>query len=137
MRIARAGLWAAAAALCGLKLAGTLRGHVDGGFYVGNALSTATGNVYVVSHKLAYAEFVVALVVITLGVLVWDRRPDSRTGILLTAVPIVGLLTDPIVFAGSRVQHPRPRAADRRDHPRWELHLEPWSPEHPRYSSWN
>jgi len=94
MRIARAGLWAAGAALCGLKLAGTLRGHVDG-------------------------------------------RPDSRTGILLTAVPIVGLLTDPIVFAGSRVQHPRPRAADRRDHPRWELHLEPWSPEHPRYSSWN
>ena len=50
MRIARAGLWAAGAALCGLKLAGTLRGHVDG-------------------------------------------RPDSRTGILLTAVPIVGLVS--------------------------------------------
>ena len=93
MRIARAGFWAAGAALCGLKLAGTLHGHVDGGFYVGNALSTATGNVYVVSHKLAYAEFVVALVMITLGVLVWDRRPDSRTGILLTAVPIVGLVS--------------------------------------------
>jgi signal transduction histidine kinase len=80
-----------------------IRGHVVAASIVGNALSTATGNVFVVSNGQAYAGYVVALVSITLGVLVWERRPDSRTGILLTAFPIVGLLTDPIVFAGSRV----------------------------------
>jgi signal transduction histidine kinase len=84
-------------------LLGTIRGHVVAAIYVGNALSTSTGNVFVVSHHLAYAGYLVALISITLGVLVWERRPDSRTGILLIAVPLVGALTDPIVFPGSRV----------------------------------
>ena len=51
----------------------------------------------------AYAAYLVALVAITLGVLVWDRRPDSRTGILLIAFPLAGVLADPIVFPGSRL----------------------------------
>ncbi len=103
MRAVRLGVWAAGATLCTAMLIGTIRGHVDAGFYVGNALSTSTGNVFVVPHNQAYAGYLVALVAITLGVLVWGLRPDSRTGILLTAMPIIGLLTDPIVFAGSRV----------------------------------
>jgi signal transduction histidine kinase len=58
---------------------------------------------YVLSHNQAYAGFILALVTITLGALVWERRPDSRTGILLVAFALVGVLTDPIVFSGSRV----------------------------------
>jgi signal transduction histidine kinase len=103
MRAVRLGVWAAGTALCAVTLVGGLRGHLDAGFSVGNALSTSTGNVFVVPHNRAYAEYLVALVAITLGVLVWERRPDSRTGILLIAFPLAGVLTDPIVFAGSRV----------------------------------
>jgi signal transduction histidine kinase len=103
VRAVRLGVWAAGTALCTVTLVGGLRGHVDAGFFVGNALSTSTGNVFVVPDNQAYAEFLVALITLTLGVLVWERRPDSRTGILLTAIPIAGLVTDPIVFAGSRV----------------------------------
>jgi signal transduction histidine kinase len=84
-------------------LVGTIRGHVVTAYFVGNALSTATGNVYIVPHHQVYAQSLVALITITLGVLVWERRPDSRTGILLTALPIAGLVTDPIVFVGSRL----------------------------------
>jgi signal transduction histidine kinase len=90
-------------ALCTVTLVGGLRAQVVAAFFVGNALSTSTGEVFVVPHHQEYAQYVVALCTITLGVLVWDRRPDSRTGILLTALPIVGLVTDPIVFAGSRL----------------------------------
>ena len=103
MRAVRLGVWAAGAALCTVMLVGTIRGHVVAVSFVGNALSTATGNVFVVSHTQAYAGYLVALVSITLGVLVWERRPDSRTGILLMAVPLAGALADPIVFPGSRL----------------------------------
>jgi signal transduction histidine kinase len=96
-------VWVAGAALCVFTLVGVLRGHVVAPYFVGNALSTSTGNVFVVPHHQAYAQSLVALVSITLGVLVWERRPDSRTGILLTALPIVGLVTNPIVFPGSRL----------------------------------
>src|SRR6266536_3780383 len=84
-------------------LVGALRGHVVAASFVGNALSPYTGNVYVFPPEQAYAQYLVALVSITLGVLVWERRPDSRTGILLIAFPLVGVLADPIVFPGSRV----------------------------------
>ena len=44
-----------------------------------------------------------AFVAITIGVIVWQLRPDSRTGILLTAWPFAALLADlRIVFSGSR-----------------------------------
>jgi signal transduction histidine kinase len=81
-------------ALCTAVFVGAIRGPV---------LSTATGNMYVLSHNQAYAGFTLALVTITLGALVWERRPDSRTGILLVAFALVGLVTDPIVFPGSRL----------------------------------
>jgi hypothetical protein len=84
-------------------LVGTIRGHVVAVSFVGNALSTATGNVFVVPRNQAYAGYLIALVSITLGVLVWERRPDSRTGILLMAFPLAGVLADPIVFPGSRL----------------------------------
>ena len=103
MRAVRLGVWVAGAALCLFTLVGGLRGHVVAAYFVGNALSTSTGNVFVVPHHEAYVQSLVALITITLGVLVWERRPDSRTGILLTALPIVGLVTDPIVFPSSRL----------------------------------
>jgi signal transduction histidine kinase len=84
-------------------LVGTIRGHVVAASFVGNALSPYTGSVFVVPHNQAYAGYLVALVSITLGVLVWERRPDSRTGILLIAFPLAGALADPIVFPGSRL----------------------------------
>jgi signal transduction histidine kinase len=90
-------------ALCTVTLVGGLRAQVVATFFVGNALSTSTGEVFVVSHHQEYAQYMVALFTITLGVLVWDRRAESRTGILLTAFAIAGLVTDPIVFAGSRL----------------------------------
>jgi signal transduction histidine kinase len=102
VRAVRLGVWAAGAALCTAVLVGTIRGHVVAAYFVGNALSTSTGEVFVVPHSQAYAGYLVALVTITLGVLVWERRPDSRTGILLVAFPLAGVLADPIVFAGSR-----------------------------------
>jgi signal transduction histidine kinase len=103
MRAVRLGVWVAGTALCTAVLFGLLRSHVVGAYFDGNALSTSTGSVFVVPHRQAYAESVVALVTLTLGVLLWERRPDSRTGVLLTALPIVGLVTDPIVFPGSRL----------------------------------
>jgi hypothetical protein len=84
-------------------LVGAIRGHVVAASFVGNALSPYTGNVYVFPPEQAYAQYLVALVAITLGVLVWERRPDSRTGILLIAFPLAGVLADPIVFPGSRL----------------------------------
>src|SRR5262245_65700572 len=84
-------------------LVGAIREHVIASFYVGNALSQATGEVYLFPAGQAYAEYLVALVSITLGVLVWERRPDSRTGILLVAFPLAVVVADPIVFPGSRV----------------------------------
>jgi signal transduction histidine kinase len=90
----RVGVWATGAALSALMLVGALGGDV---------LSPQTGNVFVLSSSLAYAEYAVAIVSITLGVLVWARRPESRTGMLLAAFPIAGVLADPIVFPGSRL----------------------------------
>jgi signal transduction histidine kinase len=84
-------------------LVGALRGHVVAASFVGNALSPYTGSVFVVPRHQAYAGYLVALVSITLGALVWERRPDSRTGILLIAFPLAGVLADPIVFPGSRL----------------------------------
>jgi len=50
----------------------------------------------------AAISYAVAFVAITIGLAVWELRPDSRTGILLTAWPLAGLLAElKIVFAGS------------------------------------
>jgi len=43
-----------------------------------------------------------AFVAISIGVIVWELRPDTRTGILLTAFPFTALLADlRVVFSGS------------------------------------
>jgi signal transduction histidine kinase len=44
----------------------------------------------------------VAFVALVIGVVVWQLRPESRTGLYLTAFPLVGLLADlPFVFSDS------------------------------------
>ena len=42
----------------------------------------------------AVVTYGAALVAITIGVVVWQRRPDTRTGILLTAYPFAAVLAD-------------------------------------------
>jgi signal transduction histidine kinase len=50
----------------------------------------------------AVISYAAAFVAISVGVIVWQLRPDSRTGILLTAWPFAALLAEMrIVFAGS------------------------------------
>jgi signal transduction histidine kinase len=50
----------------------------------------------------ATISFAAAFVGITVGVIVWQLRPDSRTGLLLTAWPFAALLGDLwFLFAGS------------------------------------
>jgi signal transduction histidine kinase len=50
----------------------------------------------------AVVSYTAAFVAISIGVVVWQLRPDSRTGILLTAWPFVSLLSEMrLVFAGS------------------------------------
>ena len=39
-----------------------------------------------------------AFVAISIGVIVWELRPESRTGILLTAFPFTALLADPRIL---------------------------------------
>jgi signal transduction histidine kinase len=52
----------------------------------------------------AVISYAAAFVGITIGVIVWQLRPDSRTGVLLTAWPLASLLGElPIVFSGSTV----------------------------------
>jgi signal transduction histidine kinase len=94
MRIVRVGVWAAAAAVCAMLLLRALRGEV---------FSPYTGTAFVWPHDEVLVYYAVALVSVTLGVLVWERRPESRTGILLIALPAAFVLADPIVFPGSRL----------------------------------
>ena len=75
MRTIRLVVWAMGAALCATLLVGAIRG---------DKLSAGKAS-------FAYAG---ALVAITVGVVVWRRRPESRTGILLTALPLAFVLPD-------------------------------------------
>jgi hypothetical protein len=103
VRAVRFGVWVAGAALCAVMLVGAIRGDVVSAYFVGGALSPYTGNVFVFPPDQAYAQYLASLVAITLGLIVWGRRPDSRTGILLAAFPFAAVLADPIVFPGSRL----------------------------------
>jgi signal transduction histidine kinase len=104
VRAVRLVVWSAGAALSTVMLMGAIRGgDVLAWYGRGDAFSPATGNVFLVPPDQAAAGYAGALVALTLGVLVWERRPDSRTGILLTAFALTGTLTDPIVFPGSRL----------------------------------
>lgn len=77
MRVFRLLIWAAGGALCaGMALA---LGPVD--------------QPDIVKHR-AIIYFAFTFVALTIGVLVWQRRPESRTGLLLTAYPLVDVLSN-------------------------------------------
>ena len=104
MRAVRLVVWSAGAALSTVMLIGAIRGGDVIAWYLhGDAFSPSTGSVFLIPTDQATAFYAGALVSLTLGVLVWDRRPDSRTGLLLTAFSIAGLVGDPVVFPGSRL----------------------------------
>ncbi len=75
MSIVRLAIWAAGGALCAAMVLG------------------AANHGWPPTTKAAIA-YMAAFVAITIGLLVWRRRPDSRTGVLLTALPFAGLLAD-------------------------------------------
>jgi signal transduction histidine kinase len=77
MRAVRLFVWVAGAALCAAMPLALF--HVDQ-----PAMIRDRG---VVTYTLAF-------VAITVGILVWQRRPDSRTGILLTVFAFAGVLPD-------------------------------------------
>jgi signal transduction histidine kinase len=77
MKLVRLLVWAAGAALCaGMSFA---LFHVDQPETI---------------QKRGIIVFAAYFVAITIGVLVWQRRPDNRTGILLTAFPIASVLSE-------------------------------------------
>jgi signal transduction histidine kinase len=83
VKLVRLLVWAGGTALCATLLVGALHG----------------GWPRAETAKIIYSAGFVA---ITLGVTVWQLRPESRTGILLTALPLTGLLADLAwVFSGS------------------------------------
>jgi signal transduction histidine kinase len=85
MKLVRLAVWLAGVALCATLLVGA----IDGGWPF---------------QRVAFVSYSVAVIGITIGVIVWQLRPDSRTGILLTALPIAGVLGDlRWVFDGSAV----------------------------------
>jgi signal transduction histidine kinase len=75
MRVVRLVVWVAGAALCATLVVGAIRGDK-------------------LPPSKALFDYGSALVVITFGILVWRSRPDSRTGILLTASAFPTLLAD-------------------------------------------
>jgi signal transduction histidine kinase len=76
-------VWAAGAALCATMITGAIRGP------------------WPPADKAAIAYSAV-FIGITIGVIVWQLRPETRTGLLLTAFPLTSLLADlRIVFPGS------------------------------------
>jgi signal transduction histidine kinase len=83
MRAVRLAVWVAGGALCATMVYGAIR----------------EGWPPAREASLTYAT---AFAAITIGIVVWERRPENRTGILLTAVPLAFLLDDlNIVFPRS------------------------------------
>jgi signal transduction histidine kinase len=75
MRAVRLVTWAAGAALCAALTVETIRGDL---------LSPAEASVH----------YAAVLISITVGLVVWERRPDSRTGMLLTAASFAYALSE-------------------------------------------
>jgi len=83
MRVVRLAVWVAGGALCAAMSVNAVHG------------------IWPPPEK-AVVSYTVAFVAISIGVVVWQLRPDSRTGILMTAWPFVSLLGEmKIVFASS------------------------------------
>jgi signal transduction histidine kinase len=77
MKAVRLLVWAAGGALC-----------------AGMALALFRADHSETIQRRGIIVFATAFVAITIGVLVWQRRPDNRTGILLTAIPFAGTPSD-------------------------------------------
>jgi signal transduction histidine kinase len=75
MRTVRLAIWAAGAALCATMIHGAIRGGWP-------------------PARDAALTYAAAFAAITIGIIVWERRPENRTGILLTALPFAFLLND-------------------------------------------
>jgi signal transduction histidine kinase len=83
MRTVRLLVGVAGVVLCGALLAGAIRGEV-------------------LPPGRAWLHYAVALVGIAVALVVWDRRPDSRTGVLMTAVVLTGAASElNVVFPAS------------------------------------
>jgi signal transduction histidine kinase len=83
MRAVRLAVWVAGAALCATMIYGAIRGGWP-------------------PAREASLTYAAGFAAITIGIVVWELRPDNRTGILLTAVPFAFLLNDlNIVFPSS------------------------------------
>jgi signal transduction histidine kinase len=73
-----------------------------GGALVATMIVGASHNGIWPPLERATIEWSLAFVALVIGVLVWQVRPESRTGLYLTAFPIVGLLSElPFVFSDS------------------------------------
>jgi len=75
MRAVRLLIWTGSALLCGAMLLSAVHG------------------IWPPAGKAAIS-LAASLAGITIGLVVWDRRPESRTGLFLTAYPLAGLLAD-------------------------------------------
>src|SRR5262245_40268765 len=75
MRIVRLLVWLAGAAFAATMIVGAINGDVF-------------------PPVQAVVGYGAALFTVTIGVLVWELRPESRTGILVAAIPFAGMLSD-------------------------------------------
>ena len=77
MRVVRLLVWAGGGALC-----------------AGMALALQPVDQPAIVKHRAIIGLTLLFVGLTIGVIVWDRRPDNRIGILLTAWPLVSIVPD-------------------------------------------
>lgn len=75
MRVVRLLVWCAGGAFAATMMVGA----IDGGL---------------LPPVQAIAGYGAAFFTVTIGVLVWELRPESRTGILVAAIPFAGMLSD-------------------------------------------
>jgi signal transduction histidine kinase len=75
MRIVRLLVWCAGGAFAATMIVGAINGDV-------------------LPPAQAVAGYGAAFFTVTIGVLVWEIRPESRTGILVAAIPFAGMLSD-------------------------------------------
>ncbi|HEY2373747.1 MAG TPA: hypothetical protein VGH82_14585 [Gaiellaceae bacterium] len=75
MRVVRPLVWLAGGALSATLIIGAIHGNL-------------------LPADQAAAGYAAAFVAVTIGVVAWRIRPESRTGLLLAAVPIAGMLSD-------------------------------------------
>jgi signal transduction histidine kinase len=75
VRLVRLLVWLAGGALVATVIVGAIHGHV-------------------LPADQAAAGYAAAFVAVTIGVVAWHMRPESRTGLLLAAIPFAGMFSD-------------------------------------------